>query len=226
MAAMIAIRRAPVSKLLEKLLVSPARPSAAAGSRLFNTNTRLLDLDDNRSLDVDRRRDDLSGAPRRRGDSSFFPASSQVVVISFPFITHVRDPFTPARSLSQVLNLMDQMLDNPFAAATQGAIGGFRRGWEAREDGDALHLRIDMPGLGKEHVKVWAEQNTLIIKGEGEKETEEEESGRRYSSRIDLPPEAYQIDQIRAEMKNGVLKVVVPKVKAEERKDVFQINIE
>ncbi|XP_038983245.1 small heat shock protein, chloroplastic-like isoform X2 [Phoenix dactylifera] len=216
MAAMIAIRRAPVSKLLEKLLVSPARPSAAAGSRLFNTNTRLLDLDDNRSLDVDRRRDDLSGAPRRRGDSSFFPSI-------FP---DVRDPFTPARSLSQVLNLMDQMLDNPFAAATQGAIGGFRRGWEAREDGDALHLRIDMPGLGKEHVKVWAEQNTLIIKGEGEKETEEEESGRRYSSRIDLPPEAYQIDQIRAEMKNGVLKVVVPKVKAEERKDVFQINIE
>ncbi|XP_008777641.2 small heat shock protein, chloroplastic-like isoform X1 [Phoenix dactylifera] len=217
MAAMIAIRRAPVSKLLEKLLVSPARPSAAAGSRLFNTNTRLLDLDDNRSLDVDRRRDDLSGAPRRRGDSSFFPGI---------FPGNVRDPFTPARSLSQVLNLMDQMLDNPFAAATQGAIGGFRRGWEAREDGDALHLRIDMPGLGKEHVKVWAEQNTLIIKGEGEKETEEEESGRRYSSRIDLPPEAYQIDQIRAEMKNGVLKVVVPKVKAEERKDVFQINIE
>ncbi|RRT62666.1 hypothetical protein B296_00043283 [Ensete ventricosum] len=86
-----------------------------------------------------------------------------------------------------------------------------------------------MPGLGKEQVKVWAEHNTLIIKGEGDKEAGEEgeESvGRRYSSRIDLPPESYRMDQIRAEMKNGVLKVVVPKVKEEERKDVFQVKIE
>lgn len=122
--------------------------------------------------------------------------------------------------------MMDQMLDNPFAAASRGASGGFRRAWEAREDGDALHLRIDMPGLGKEHVKVWAEQNTLIIKGEGEKESDEEESGRKFSSRIDLPPEAYKIDQIRAEMKNGVLRVVVPKVKEEERRDVYQVKVE
>lgn len=212
MAAMIAARRAPVSKLLEKLIVSPVRPSAAtaAGSRLFSTNTKRRDLDD------DRRRDDLSGAPRSRGDSPSFPS----------IFSDVWDPFTPTRSLSQVLNMMDQMLDNPFGAASRGANGGLRRGWEAKEDGDALHLRIDMPGLGKEHVNVWAEQNTLVIKGEGEEKTEEEESGRRYSSRIDLPPGAYKVDQIRAEMKNGVLKVVVPKVKEEERKDVFQIKID
>ncbi|XP_010937389.1 small heat shock protein, chloroplastic isoform X2 [Elaeis guineensis] len=214
MAAMIAARTAPVSKLL----VSPVRPFAtsAAGSRLFSTNTKLRDLNDDHSLDVDRRRDDLSDAPRQRGDSSPFPS----------IFSDVWDPFTPTRSLSQVLNMMDQMLNNPFTAASRGATGGFRRGWEAKEDGDALHLRIDMPGLGKEHVKVWAEQNTLIIRGEEEKEAEEEESSRRYSSRIDLPPEAYKIDQIRAEMKNGVLKVVVPKVKEEERKEVFQIKID
>ncbi|KAG1342327.1 Small heat shock protein, chloroplastic [Cocos nucifera] len=208
MAAMIAARRAPVSKLLEKLLVSPVRPSAAsaAGSRLFSANTKLRDLDADRSIDVD----------RRRGDSSSFPS----------IFSDVWDPFTPTRSLSQVLNMMDQMLDNPFGAASRGASGGLRRGWEAKEDGDTLHLRIDMPGLGKEHVKVWAEQNTLVIKGEGEEKTEEEESSRRYSSRIDLPPGAYKVDQIRAEMKNGVLKVVVPKVKEAERKDVFQIKID
>ena len=51
-------------------------------------------------------------------------------------------------------------------------------------------------------------------------------SGRRYSSRLDLPPSVYKVDEIKAEMKNGVLKVVVPKVKEQERKDVYQVTVE
>lgn len=74
MAAMIAARRAPVSKVLEKLLFSPARPSVAASSCLFSTNTKLRDLDDDRSLDVDRRRDDPSAASGRRVDFPSFPS--------------------------------------------------------------------------------------------------------------------------------------------------------
>jgi HSP20 family protein len=34
------------------------------------------------------------------------------------------------------------------------------------------------------------------------------------------------MDKIKAEMKNDMLKVVVPKVKEEERKDVFQVNVD
>lgn len=135
------------------------------------------------------------------------------------------DPFNPSRSLSQVLNLMDQMMDGAFPASARGMGGGVRAGWDAKEDEEALRLRIDMPGLGKENVRVSVEQNTLIIQGEGEKEGEDEEA-RRYSSRIDLPEGRYKTDQIKAEMKNGVLKVVVPKVKEEERKDVVQVNVE
>ncbi|XP_018674853.1 heat shock 22 kDa protein, mitochondrial-like isoform X1 [Musa acuminata AAA Group] len=219
MAAMIASRSAALSKLVERLLVSPGRPVAAATTRLFSTGTLRDYDDDNRDVDLERRPDSPAAAHRRRADS--FPSLQGKVF----------DPFNPTRSLSQVLNLMDQMLDNPIfaAAGPSGAAGGLRRGWDAREDEHALHLRVDMPGLGKEHVKVWAEHNTLVIKGESDKEAGEEgeeSTGRRYSSRIDLPPESYRLDQIRAEMKNGVLKVVVPKVKEEERKDVFQVNIE
>ena len=103
-----------------------------------------------------------------------------------------------------------------------------QRGWDAREEEDALHLRVDMPGLGKEHVRVSAEGSTLIIEGELEGEGEGEEDGerRRYRSRIELPDEVYRMDGIRAEMKNGVLKVTVPKVKEEERRDVHQVQIE
>lgn len=114
---------------------------------------------------------------------------------------------------------MDQILESPFAA-----VRWMRRGWDAREEEDALYLSVEMPGLGKEDVSVTVEQNTLVIKGEGG-----EEEGReriRYSSRIDLPPNLYKIDEIKAEMKNGVLKLVVPKVKDAERKDVVQVQIE
>lgn len=102
-----------------------------------------------------------------------------------------------------------------------------RRSWDAKETEDALNLRIDMPGLGKEDVKVCVEHNNLIIKGDGEKESEDEETGGsgRYTSRIQLPDKIYKIDQIKAEMKNGVLKVVVPKIKEEERNDVIQVQV-
>lgn len=135
------------------------------------------------------------------------------------------DPFAPTRSLSQVFNLMDQLMENPFLATSRGMGGGSKRGWDVREDDDSLLMKIDMPGLGKEDVKVLVEQNTLVIKGEGEKESDSEEN-RRYSTRIDLSPELYKLGEIKAEMKNGVLRVVVPKAKEEEKKNVFQVQIE
>ena len=102
----------------------------------------------------------------------------------------------------------------------------------AKVDDDAVYLKVPMPGLGKEHVKVWAEQNSLVIKGEGEKEPWDGDKGDaasavpRYSRRVELPADAFKMDKIKAEMKNGVLRVTVPKVKDEERKDVFQVQIE
>lgn len=84
-----------------------------------------------------------------------------------------------------------------------------------------------MPGLGKEDVKLSVQQSTLVIRAEAEKEAgDEEENGPKYSSRIELPEKLYKMDQIKAEMKNGVLKIMVPKVKEKERADVFHVKIE
>lgn len=115
--------------------------------------------------------------------------------------------------------MMNFLPDSPAAS-------GIRRGWEAKEKEDGLHLKLDMPGLGKEDIKVSVEQNTLVIKGEGQKEYEDDESGRRISSRIDLPEKIYKINDIKAEMKNGVLKLFVPKLKEEKRTDVFQVKVD
>ncbi|GMY30030.1 small heat shock protein, chloroplastic [Fagus crenata] len=212
MAASIALRRVVAPTLLSKLF-NPIRTVSVAPSlsRSFNTNTQLSNFpEDDRVVDADRHSD--QSVSRRRG-TGFFP--------------DVFDPFSPTTSLSQVLNLMDQLMEDPFLAASRGVGAGSRRGWDVKEDNDALYIRLEMPGLGKEDVKVSVEENTLTIKGEGEKVSEEEEeSKRRYSSRLDLPQKLYKLDSIKAEMKNGVLKVVVPKVKEEEKKEVFHVNIE
>eukprot|EP01018_Ginkgo_biloba_P035836 Gb_01039 [translate_table: standard] len=110
--------------------------------------------------------------------------------------TGFQDPFFPARSFGL------GPFSNPFIAASRGTgdmKGGLRKPWDALEDMEALRLRVDMAGLGKEDVQVYAEENTLVIKGEAQSEAELDGSGRRYSSRIDLPPKLYRIDQIKAE---------------------------
>ncbi|KAB2018106.1 hypothetical protein ERO13_D08G189200v2 [Gossypium hirsutum] len=217
MAYSTALRRVPVSTLFSKLAnLSPARTVSVAFptvARSFNTNAQLTKFnDEDRSVDVQRQSD--RSVSRRRDSPRFF--------------SDVFDPFSPTRSLSQVLNLMDQFTDHPLLSTPSLSS---RKGWDMREDNNALYIRIEMPGLSKEDVKISVEQNTLIIRGEGGKdwegeEEEEEGGGRRYSSRLDLPPTMYKVDEIKAEMKNGVLKVVVPKVKEDERKDVYQVTVE
>ncbi|CAI9771549.1 unnamed protein product [Fraxinus pennsylvanica] len=215
MASSLALRRAVRGPAFFNRLLFPGRVCSVAPSvkRSYNTNAQMTPYDEgDRRVDVERRSD--SSVTRRRDD---FPT----------FFSDAFDPFFPGRSLSQVLNMMDQFMDSPFMTAGRGrGIGaGVRRGWDVKEDDDALYLRLEMPGLDKDQVKVLVEQNTLVIKGEGEKEYEDDEHGRRYSSRLDLPPNLYKLDGIKAEMKNGLLKVVVPKVKEEERMDVFQVDV-
>ncbi|KAK4747436.1 hypothetical protein SAY87_014022 [Trapa incisa] len=118
---------------------------------------------------------------------------------------------------------MDQLMEDSFS---RGYGAGLRRGRDVLGRNEALHLQIDTPGLGREDVKISVDENTLIIKAEAGADSDEEESGRRYYSRIELPQNAYKINEIKAEMKNGVLEVCVPKVKEEERRDVFHIDVQ
>lgn len=102
---------------------------------------------------------------------------------------------------STVLKVMET--PNPvLLAKSQGRRDGWRRGFHIREDEDGVYLRIEMPGLGKEDVKVSVDRNSLIIRGQGEKESEEDdESGRSFTSRIGFGfgflPQKYKLDQIR-----------------------------
>ncbi|KAI3835486.1 hypothetical protein MKX03_034576 [Papaver bracteatum] len=222
MASSLALRRAAQAPNLMKTLFrssSVAVNPAHSFSRSFNSNASAEMIrdhgEDEHAMDVDRRSPDPFS--RRR----FY--SSNLLSDAF-------DPFsTRDYDLGSLYGMLDNVMKNPFLKpSVSRGTSGLRRGWNVKEAEDALHLKIEMPGLGKENVKVSVEQNTLTIKGEGEKEDGDEdgENVRKYSSRIEIPQEHYKLDQVKAEMKNGVLRVSVPKIKEEEMRNVHHVNVE
>jgi len=142
-------------------------------------------------------------------------------------LNDVWSPFLPASasSLSQAMEAMNFLFDSPgVRASAREPIAGSRKGvrapWDAKEDDEAFRLRLDMPGLGKEDVNIHVEDNVLVIKGEGESED------LKCNSRVRLPGDVFDINAIKAEMKNGVLKITVPKVRKQESKNVINVNVD
>lgn len=102
-----------------------------------------------------------------------------------------------------------------------------------KEQDDCYKLRFNVPGLGKDDVKITVEEGILTIKGEHKEEQEEEGSDDDehwsarsygyYNSSMMLPDDA-KVDEIKAEMKNGVLTVLIPRTE-KPKKDVKEIRI-
>lgn len=92
--------------------------------------------------------------------------------------------------------------------------GGPRKSWDVRETSKMLRFRVDLPGLTQKDVKVSIEDNILTIKGEWPYDDEEKMQSMPYTESIDLTVtgDEYKTDEMKIELNDGVLKVVVPKV--------------
>lgn len=73
------------------------------------------------------------------------------------------------------------------------------------------------------------EGEVVYIRGEepevvGDCEGEDVADGRKYCTKIRLPAKAFKLSKIHAEVKNGVLKVLVPAVE-EELRDIVPVEV-
>lgn len=136
-----------------------------------------------------------------------------------------------------MMETMERMIDEPFAypPADTAAYGRGRTPWEIKEAETEYKLRFDMPGMTKEDVKVWVEEKMLVVKaeklpkkkGENNEENGDDEwsakSYGKYSSRIALP-ENVEFEKIKAEVKDGVLYITIPKASSDAK--VFDISVQ
>ncbi|PJA96706.1 MAG: heat-shock protein [Ignavibacteriales bacterium CG_4_9_14_3_um_filter_34_10] len=100
------------------------------------------------------------------------------------------------------------------------------------EDNDNFKLKLDLPGIAKDEVKITFSNNQISISGERKQEPESENHkyhrversyGKFYRS-FDLPKEVDQ-EKISADFKNGQLTVNIPKLElAKPRQIEVKVN--
>ncbi|TKY64562.1 26.5 kDa heat shock protein [Spatholobus suberectus] len=101
-----------------------------------------------------------------------------------------------------------------------------------KEKDDHYKLRYEMPGIAKEDVKITIDDGVLRIKGEHKEEKEEGDDDEYWSSSsygyyntsLVLPDDA-RADDIKAELKDGVLTVTIPRTE-NLKKDVKQVTLQ
>jgi HSP20 family protein len=133
--------------------------------------------------------------------------------------------YSPYSEMRRGFELMNSLMNNIDVGREEGALAAFVPKVNTREGEDAYYVELDLPGIKKEDIEITTEDNILTISGERKmkEEVKEEdyykvESSYGKFSRSFTLPEKIDVENIHAESKNGVLEVVIPKVKEEEKK--------
>jgi len=103
---------------------------------------------------------------------------------------------------------------------------------ELQETADALHLKLELPGIEAKDLDVQVTQNAISIKGERKSETKTEEKGVTRSEfhygkfqRVIPLPTRIQNTNVTAEYKDGILNLTLPKAE-EEKNKVVKVNLD
>lgn len=133
----------------------------------------------------------------------------------------------PARDLLNVHNRLSAMFDD-FMFPTRFAedretLWGWNPAVDVYENDDTIVVKAELPGMEKDQIAVDVQGRVLSIKGERASDNEinegryyrRERTHGRFERALTLPAEVNP-ESIKAEYKDGILKVEVPK--PEERK--------
>jgi HSP20 family protein len=122
----------------------------------------------------------------------------------------------------------DEVFDEFWRPARRDSGGAFAPAVDVTEKADAYHIRADLPGVKKEDLDITFQDGVLSINAETQQEKKEEKDGRvirqerRYGKFIRSMRlgDAVNPDKIKADYKDGVLDLVVPKAEAVKPKKI------
>ena len=139
-------------------------------------------------------------------------------------------PLDPIREMIQLQREMDHVLGMPFASfnvmpdlAADWDDEFIRPTMDLREQADAYHVQMDLPGMDKPGITVEVKDNILTVKAEQKQETtkkdgekllmQERSSG--FMSRAIRLSKPVDAEKVSAKYKDGVLQITLPKVQTD-----------
>ncbi len=138
--------------------------------------------------------------------------------------------WNPFRGLVSVPQEVDRLFDDffgRFPVELNGGAGTWSPAVDVSEDKDNIYFTVEIPGMSKEDVKITLQDNILTIRGEKKQEMEKKDAKyhrleRSYGSftRSFSLPTGVVPDKIKAQYKDGLLKVTLPKAEQVKPKEI------
>ena len=142
----------------------------------------------------------------------------------------------PLRNVATLQDRINRMFNEAFASSKdfedEVSMSAWRPAVDIFDTDNAIVIKAELPGIKKDNVSIDVKGNVLTIKGERsfDKEIKEENYYRKERSfgkfqRSFTLPEAIKPEAIKANFKNGVLEIEVPKPEEKKPKQI-SINVE
>jgi HSP20 family protein len=126
--------------------------------------------------------------------------------------------WNPFAELDEMQQRLNRLLADRSAKGTDTGFADFRPAVDVQETDAEFLVKVDLPDVKKEDIKIQMVNGVLTI--EGERRKEQEETGKRFHKvereygrfvrRFELPSEV-DAGKVRAAFKHGVLNVALPK---------------
>ena len=137
-------------------------------------------------------------------------------------------PFPEIDSLQREMN---RMFDSLAPRQTDGISSDFMPAAEIEETPEAIHLKLEVPGMDAKDIDIQVSAEAVSVSGERKEEKKTEEKGMtksefRYGSfrRVIPLPARVQNNDVNAEYKDGMLNLTLPKAE-EEKNKVVKVNV-
>lgn len=141
--------------------------------------------------------------------------------------------YNPWQEMSSLQRQLNRLFDETLTTNNWSDFNNLSRipAAELTENEDALHLKLEVPGMEAKDLDIQVMTDRVAIAGERNSETKSEEKVRtktefRYGKfqRVIPLPVKIQNTKVTAEYKDGILNLTLPKSEAEKNK-VVKINL-
>lgn len=141
----------------------------------------------------------------------------------------VLTPWSSFGRLSDLRDEIDRLFEAPLAELAGGAnlLSGWTPALDVYEQKDSFVIKVELPGMKKEDISVSLHDGSVSLSGERKSETQHEDAEvyraerffGRFQRTVTLPAPVAP-DKVKAQYKDGVLTVTLPKTEEAKPKQI------